>query len=275
VVEGPVGAEDLVRYDVADGVATITLHNPDRKNAWSLAMEHQYFARLDEAAAAAEVRAIVVTGAGTAFCPGMDMAALEQTAAGGGLVRTGRRPMHYALGIPKPMIAAINGACAGIGLIQVLYCDMRFAARGARMSTSFTRRGLGAEYGTSWILPRLIGVQHALDLLLSGRIFDAEEAHAMGLVGRLCEPDEVLRDAQAYAADLARFSSPRGMAAVRHQVYADLDDDFETAGARTLAIMQRMNSLPDFAEGIASFVERRDPNFAALPDGFGASMLTE
>jgi enoyl-CoA hydratase/carnithine racemase len=275
VVEGPVGAEDLVRYDVSDGVATITLHNPDRKNAWSLAMEHQYFARLDEAAAAAEVRAIVVTGAGTAFCPGMDMAALEQTAAGGGLVRADRRPMHYALGIPKPMIAAINGACAGIGLIQVLYCDLRFAARGARMSTSFTRRGLGAEYGTSWILPRLIGVQHALDLLLSGRTFDAEEAHAMGLVGRLCEPGEVLRDAQAYAADLARFSSPRGMAAVRHQVYADLDDDFETACARTLAIMQRMNSLPDFAEGIASFVERRDPNFAALPDGFGASSLTD
>ena len=195
--------EDLVHYDVADGVATVTLHNPDRKNAWSVAMEHQYFGCLDDAATDPSVRAIVVTGAGSAFCPGMDMAALEQTAAAGELVRAGRRPMHYALSIPKPMIAAINGACAGIGLIQALYCDLRFAARGARMSTSFTRRGLGAEYGTSWMLPRLIGVERALDLLLSGRTFDAEEAHAMGLVGRLCDPADVLRDAQTYAADLA------------------------------------------------------------------------
>src|SRR4051795_3110410 len=261
--------EDLVHYDAADGVATVTLHNPDRKNAWSVAMEHQYFARLDDAAADAGVRAIVVTGAGSAFCPGMDMAALEQTAAAGELVRAGRRPMHYALSIPKPMIAAVNGACAGIGLIQALYCDLRFAARGARMSTSFTRRGLGAEYGTSWMLPRLIGVERALDLLLSGRTFDAEEAHAMGLVGRLCEPADVLREAQAYATDLARFSSPRAMAAVRYQVYADLGEDFEASWSRTLAVMHRMNSLPDFVEGVASFVERRDPSFESLPPGFG------
>ena len=218
------------------------------------------------------MRAIVVTGAGSAFCPGMDMAALEQTAAAGELVRAGRRPMHYALSIPKPMIAAINGACAGIGLIQALYCDLRFAARGARMSTSFTRRGLGAEYGTSWMLPRLIGVERALDLLLSGRTFDAEEAHAMGLVGRLCDPADVLRDAQAYAADLARWSSPRAMAAVRHQVYADLDDDFETSWDRTLGIMQRMNAHADFAEGVASFTERREPVFDPLPAGFGESL---
>jgi enoyl-CoA hydratase/carnithine racemase len=266
------GDEDLVHYDVADGVATITLHNPDRKNAWSLAMEHQYFARLDAAARAADVRAIVVTGAGRAFCPGMDMAALEQTAASGGLDRTGRRPMHYALSIPKPMIAAINGACAGIGLIQALYCDLRFAARGARMSTSFTRRGLGAEYGTSWMLPRLVGLERALDLLLSGRTFDAEEAHAMGLVGRLCDAAEVLREAQAYAADLARFSSPRAMAAVRYQVYADLGQDFDASWNRTLSIMQRMNAHPDFAEGVASFTERRDPDFESLPPDFGHSL---
>ena len=205
----------------------------------------------------------------------MDVAALERTAAAGELVRAGRRPMHHALAIPKPMIAAINGACAGIGLIQALYCDLRFAARGARMSTSFTRRGLGAEYGTSWMLPRLVGVERALDLLLSGRTFDADEAHRMGLVGRLCEPDEVLRDAQAYAAELARFSSPQAMAAVRHQVYADLGDDFETSWVRTLAIMQRMNSLPDFVEGVASFVERRDPNFGPLPPGFGDELRAE
>jgi enoyl-CoA hydratase/carnithine racemase len=264
--------DELVRYDVADGIATVTLHNPDRKNAWSVAMEHQYFARLDAAAEDAAVRAIVVTGAGNVFCPGMDMAALEQTAAAGELVRAGRRPMHYALSIPKPIIAAINGACAGIGLIQALYCDLRFAARGARMSTSFTRRGLGAEYGTSWMLPRLVGVERALDLLLSGRTFDAEEAHEMGLVGRLCDSDDVLRNAQDYAVDLARFSSPRAMAAVRYQVYADLGDDFDTSWARTLRIMQRMNAHSDFAEGVASFTERRDPAFDPLPPGFDEAL---
>jgi enoyl-CoA hydratase/carnithine racemase len=140
------------------------------------------------------------------------------------------------------------------------------------MSTSFTRRGLGAEYGTSWMLPRLIGVERALDLLLSGRTFDAEEAHAMGLVGRLCDPADVLRDAQTYAADLARWSSPRAMAAVRHQVYADLDDDFETSWVRTLAIMQRMNAHTDFSEGVASFTERREPVFDPLPAGFAESL---
>jgi len=114
-----------------------------------------------------------------------------------------------------------------------------------------------------------VGVERALDLLLSGRTFDADEAHEIGLVSRLCDTDDVLRDAQAYAADLARFSSPRGMAAVRYQVYADLGDDFETSWARTLAVMQHMNALPDFGEGIASFTERRPPEFDALPAGFG------
>jgi enoyl-CoA hydratase/carnithine racemase len=261
--------DDLVRFAVAEGVATLTLHNPERKNAWSVPMEHRYFALLDDATASPDVRAIVVTGTGRSFCPGMDMAALEDTAAAGELMRAGRRPMHYALSVPKPMIAAINGACAGIGLIQAMYCDVRFAARGARMSTSFTRRGLGAEYGTSWMLPRLVGVERALDLLLSGRVFDAEEAHSMGLVSRLCQPDDVLPAAQAYAAELARLSSPRAMAAVRYQVYADLQADFDTSWARTLAIMERFAGEPEFAEGVESFTEKRDPRFEALPAGFG------
>jgi enoyl-CoA hydratase/carnithine racemase len=259
-----------VLYAVADGVATLTLNNPARKNAWNLAMEHRYFERLDDAAASRDIRAIVVTGAGTSFCPGMDMAALAGTAEEGELVRTGRRPMHHAMSIPKPMIAAINGACAGIGLIQAVYCDVRFAARGARMSTSFTRRGLGAEYGMSWMIPRLIGVERALDLLLSGRVFDAEEAHTIGLVSRLCEPANVLSDAQAYARDLAQLSSPRGMAAVRRQVYADLGENFEQSWTRALQIMHRMAGEPDFGEGVASFTEKRDPKFDALPDEFAS-----
>jgi enoyl-CoA hydratase/carnithine racemase len=261
---------DPVLYAVADGVATLTLNNPERKNAWSLAMEHRYFALLDEAAAAPDVRAIVVTGAGRSFCPGMDMVALAGTAQARELVREGRRPMHHAMSVPKPMIAAINGACAGIGLIQAVYCDVRFAARGARMSTSFTRRGLGAEYGMSWMIPRLIGVERALDILLSGRVFDAAEAYGMGLVSRLCDPEHVLTEAQDYARDLARRSSPRGMAAVRRQVYADLGQDFEQSWTRALTIMHRMAGEPDFGEGVASFTDKRDPKFDPLSEGFAS-----
>jgi enoyl-CoA hydratase/carnithine racemase len=155
-----------------------------------------------------------------------------------------------------------------------MYCDLRFVARTARMSTSFTRRGLGAEYGTSWMLPRLIGVERALDLLLSGRVFDGEEAHRLGLASRVCDAESVLGEAQAYARDLARFSSPRAMAAVRHQVYADLGDDFDAAWARGLAIMHVMAGEPDFGEGVASFTEKRDPRFDALPEGFGDTLRT-
>ena len=138
------------------------------------------------------------------------------------------------------------------------------------MSTSFTRRGLGAEYGMSWMIPRLIGIERALDILLSGRVFDAEEAHAMGLVSRLCDPDHVLTDAQDYARDLARLSSPRGMAAVRRQVYADLGQDFERSWTRALTIMQRMAGEPDFGEGVASFTDKREPKFDPLADGFAS-----
>ena len=245
----------LVRYDVADGVATLMLDNPERRNAWSRAMEDEYFDTLDRAAADDAVRAIVVTGAGRAFCPGLDTAQLA-----------GRRPQHYALTVPKPMVAAVNGACAGVGLVQALVCDVRFVARDARLSTAYARRGLPAEYGTSWLLTRLVGVERALDLLLSARTFDGEEAHALGLASRLCERDEVLGAAQAYAADLARWSSPRAMAAIRRQVWGDLGRDYPDANARWLAVMKQFNTPAngDFAEGVASFVEKRPPVFAPL-----------
>jgi enoyl-CoA hydratase/carnithine racemase len=166
------------------------------------------------------------------------------------------------------MVAAINGACAGLGLVQALFCDVRFAARGARISTAFTRRGLGAEYGTAWMLPRLVGLEHALDLLLSARVIDADEALALGLVSRVCQADEVLDAAQEYARDLARCCAPRAMAAVRQQVYAALDQDFESSWRDMLAVIKQFGSGPDFAEGVASFVEKRDPAFEPLDPGF-------
>jgi enoyl-CoA hydratase/carnithine racemase len=149
-----------------------------------------------------------------------------------------------------------------------LFCDVRFAARGARFSSAYSRRALPAEFGISFLLPRLIGVEKALDLLLSGRVFDAEEAHAIGLVSRLCPPETVLAEAQAYAADMAANCSPRAMAAIRRQVYGDLSRDYESALLDAVALMQDAIAHPDLTEGARSFAERRTPGFLPLEKDF-------
>jgi enoyl-CoA hydratase/carnithine racemase len=263
-------SDQQVVYEVDGSVCTITLSNPARRNAWNPDMEQQYWEALDRAAAQTDVRAIVVTGAGTAFCPGLDSQRLEQAAGPVGLRLEGRRSQHYPLTIPKPMVAAINGACAGIGLVQALVCDVRFMARGARLSTAYAKLGIPAEYGLSWLLPRLVGVEWALDLLLSSRRVDAEEARAIGLVTRVCDDADVLPEAQAYAGRLARGSSPRSMAAMRRQVWGDLSRPYPEANALWLEAMVRMNrpDNPDFGEGVAAMVDKRDPNFAPLPADF-------
>ena len=250
-----------------DGVRTITLHHPERRNAWNPTMETQYFAALDDAAADEVVRAIVVTGTGSSFCPGLDSQRLEQAAGPVGLRLEGRRSQHYPLTIPKPMVAAINGSCAGIGLVQALVCDVRFMARTARLSTAYAKLGIPAEYGLSWLLPRMIGIEWALDLLLSARRVDGEEAQRIGLVTRVCDFDDVLPEAQAYAAMLATGSSPRAMAAIRRQVWGDLSRGYTEANALWFEAMLRLNSPdnPDFAEGVNAMVEKRAPQFAPLP----------
>jgi enoyl-CoA hydratase/carnithine racemase len=259
---------ELVRYEVAGSVATITLDNPDRRNAWSLAMERQYAAVLDRATADSDVRAIVVTGAGGNFCPGPDAADLAEVAGGTGLDRSGQPHVHHALTVPKPMIAAVEGLCAGVGLLQILMCDVRVVAAGARVSTAYARRGLPAEHGVAWLLPRLIGPERALDLLLSGRTLDTDEVLAVGLASRTCPRGEARRHAAAYASELAERSSPRSMAAIKRQVWGDLDRSYRAAMAGSDALTDRFNSAnADFVEGMLSFVERRLPRFAPLdPD---------
>lgn len=260
--------DDLVLYELDDGICTLTLHNPERRNAWSVAMEERYFSLLDDADADPAVRVVVVTGAGTTFCPGLDTQRLSTAAGEGKLALGARRPQTYPLGVRKPMIAAINGACAGIGLMQALNCDVRFAADTAKFTTAYARRGLPAEYGSSWLLPRLIGVEHALDLLLSGRVLGAAEAKELGLVSRVCPADAVLDAAREYARDLAANCSPRSMAAIRRQVYGDLSRTFADSMVHTLALMQEFAGNPDFAEGVASFVEKRAPSFDGLEPEF-------
>lgn len=253
-----------VLSDTRNGVLTLTLHNPDRRNAWNPTMEATYFSLLEEADHDAEVRAIVVTGTGDMFCPGMDTQNLSETADTGTLVFAHRRPQTSAHRVRKPMIAAVNGGCAGIGLVQALSCDVRFASTEARFSTAYARRGLPAEYGTSWLLPRLVGVENALDLLLSGRVVGADEAKAMGLVSRVVPPTELLDAAQEYATDLAVHCSPRSMAAIKRQVYGDLSRPFGDAVVQALSLMREFAGSDDFAEGVASFVEKRTPRFPGL-----------
>jgi enoyl-CoA hydratase/carnithine racemase len=258
---------EVVLKRVQDGVAVLTLNRPERLNAWTAEMEHSYFGLLDECAASAAVRVIVVTGAGRGFCAGADMQDLQ--AIGDGTIETSpalreRRPQRHPLSIRKPIVAAINGACAGIGLVQALMCDVRFAAAGAKLTTAFARRGLVAEHGISWLLPRLVGPARALDLLLSGRVVLAEEALELGLVNRVAEPDELLEQALAYAQELAQSCSPASMASVKRQVYGALELGLKDATDEADRLMLESFAAPDFVEGVTSFLDRRDPRFAAL-----------
>jgi len=211
----------------------------------------------------------VVTGSGRAFCAGADMGNLTTIsnatvdAAGGTDVSklAGAWHPHHLMTMRKPVIAAINGACAGMGLTMALVCDVRFAAEGAKFATSFARRGLVAEYGISWILPRVVGWGAALDLLLSGRVFYADEAAEVGLVKEVVAPDELLPRATGYAEDIAVNCAPSSLAVIKQQVYADTMRDVFEASAVAEKLMHASMLRPDFIEGITSFFEKRPPNF--------------
>jgi enoyl-CoA hydratase/carnithine racemase len=256
----------VVQKSVEDGVAVLTLNRPERLNAWTGEMERAYFAALDECAASDEVRVIVVTGAGRGFCAGADMQDLQALGDGSrpASLPHDARPQTYPLTIPKPIIAAINGACAGIGLVQALMCDLRFAAGDAKLTTAFSRRGLIAEHGISWILPRLVGPARALDLLLSGRVVLGQEAAELGLVNRALPAETLLKETLAYARVLSVNCSPASMASMKRQVYADLERTLPDALAGANRLMVESFSGPDFTEGVASFIERREPGFAPL-----------
>jgi enoyl-CoA hydratase/carnithine racemase len=259
---------DVVLKDVRDdGVAVVTLNRPERLNAWTQQLERDYFATLAELAGSADVRVIVVTGAGRGFCAGADMQELQGLGENGvaaAEVERERTPQTYPLSVAKPIVAAINGPCAGIGLVQALMCDVRFVAEDAKLTTAFARRGLIAEHGISWILPRLVGPARALDLLLSGRVVLGREAAELGLANRVTPRETVLEETLAYAHELATQCSPASMATIKRQVYAALARPLDAALADADRLMLESFSGPDFVEGVASFVERREPSFAPL-----------
>jgi enoyl-CoA hydratase/carnithine racemase len=263
-----VTTSDLVLYDVSEGVARLTLNRPDRMNAWTISMEQRYFDRLQQATDSPDVVAIVVTGAGRAFCPGGDMEVLNQIGDGDGgagvSVSTDPRPATFPMTVPKPVIGAINGACAGIGLVQALMFDVRFAAAGAKFTTAFTRIGLVAELASSWLLPRVVGTSRALDLLISARTFTAEEALELGVVNRVVASEDVVDAATAYARDLAQTCSPAAMATVKRQVHAHADATLEVAVEESSRLNERALAGADFKEGVTSFLEKRRPAFSRL-----------
>lgn len=256
----------------APGVALLTLNRPERLNAWNGELSHRYFTLMDECVARDDIRVLVVTGAGKGFCAGADMDALQAIgdssssgSSSGAESATGGQLQSYTTTIPKPVIAAINGACAGIGMVQALMCDVRFAASGAKFTTAFSRRGLIAEYGMSWLLPRLVGTANALDVLLSGRVFLAEEALQMGMVNGVVPGDQLLSHAIAYASDLAANVSPTSMKVMKEQVYADTTQALSAAEARALVLMKESLLRSDFKEGVDSFLAKRPPNFPPAP----------
>jgi enoyl-CoA hydratase/carnithine racemase len=259
-----VTSEPSVLAEREGGVLTLWLNRPERMNAWTQDMEDRYYDALADADADPDVRVVVVTGAGRAFCAGADMEILDSLASHAEQYRPGRRPKIFPLTIRKPVIAAINGACAGLGLIQALYCDVRFVASDAKLTTAFARRGLVAEHGLSWLLPRLVGPERALDLLLSARVVRGEEAVALGLASRAVERDAVLAAARTYAADLAANCSPRSMAVMKQQILRHLDADLPTALRESDEVMEAAFDWPDVQEGVASFLERRAPAFPPL-----------
>jgi enoyl-CoA hydratase/carnithine racemase len=263
---------DEVLYAVNDRVATITLNRPDKLNAWTGDMADQLRTALMRADADDGVRAIVLTGAGRGFCAGADMARLSSAAAGKrqliadddapteGLAANFAQRLSYILAIRKPIIAAINGPVAGIGFVLALYCDIRLMAEGAKLTTAFARRGLIAEHGAAWMLPRLIGPMNALDLLCSARPIEAKEAEAMGLV-RALPAEGFLAAAQARAAEIANLASPRAVSIIKRQVYEGLFQSLAEATQIANREQELCRDTEDFREGVAHFVEKRAPRF--------------
>jgi enoyl-CoA hydratase/carnithine racemase len=262
-----------ILYGVEQKIATITLNRPDRMNAWTPVMEHEVRQAMEAAARDDGVRVIVLTGTGRAFCAGADMEALKGLdpddigrSAGLPPFDMNRRPdwqARYSFypSIAKPIIAMLNGATAGIGLVHALYCDLRFAADNTVFTTSFARRGLIAEHGIGWMLPRIVGHANALDLLLSARRVASDEALRIGLVNRLYPPEQLAEETYAYARDLVEFVSPSAMAVIKRQLY---DVPFQTLSEATREANREMVTAlrgADFREGVASFVEKRPPRF--------------
>lgn len=272
-----------ILYEHTGHVATIILNRPGRLNAWTSTMESEVRSAVEAAEADSRVRAVVITGAGRGFCAGADMdslsAAVERSPKDGSarerranrgeppketsLEANYQKRFSYLLRTRKPIIAAINGPVAGIGLCMSLFCDFRFMAEGAKLTTAFARRGLIAEHGMSWMLPRLIGPMHALDLMLSARIVEAGEAERLGLV-RVLPSEGFLSAVKEMASELTQLASPRSISVIKRQLYDGLFQSLAEAWDVADEEMLESFESADFREGVAHFVEKRPPAFTGI-----------
>ena len=265
-----------IRYAVAEQIATIHLHRPARMNTWTGRMHTEYRHVLAQADQDPGVRVIIVTGSGKGFCVGADTQALEGHVEKGGydpgtpaqLAEPGRgvrdefnASFAYHFGLSKPVIAAINGPAAGVGLVLACYADIRFAVPNVKFTTAHGKLNLPAEYGLSWLLPRLIGLTHANDLLLTSRIFTSDEAQSMGLINRLVAPEALLSEATDYAKSMKDGVSPASLRETKWQIYTDQHRDLASAVHASEALLASMTQEEDYREGLQALLEKRKPKW--------------
>ncbi len=256
-----------VTYEVERRVATISLNHPEELNSWAIELEYGLRDAIARATADDDVRAIVLTGKGRAFCVGASMQNLAKRADGKALPPTHERKpgdleqrYSYLMATPKPIIAAINGGIAGVGFCLALYCDIRFMAQSAKLSTAFAKRGLVAEHASAWLLRQLVGPMNAADMLFTARRIAGPEADKLGFAR--CLPDDgFLKEVQDYAAEMANFSSPRSLRLMKEQIW---DAQFQTLAEATHKSEDQIiacRDTEDYREGSAHFIEKRAPNF--------------
>lgn len=269
-----------IGYVAADGVATVTLSKPERRNAWSGRMAAEYRWALHHADTDPAVRVVVLTGAGTDFCAGAHAEALDSITGDGGTYVKEKLPLPpYPDGAPEhlrrnhlvpllvstPVVAAIRGACAGAGFVLATYCDLRFVAADAKVTTSFARLGLPAEFGIGWLLPRMVGLPNAAELLYTAEVCDGDRLRELGWAQRVQPADDVLDAALTFARDLARGSSGESLRMMKRQIMVDAWGSFDAAYTRSVEDMNAALRHPDMKEGLAALKERRPTDFLRSP----------
>ncbi|MFT7651702.1 MAG: enoyl-CoA hydratase/carnithine racemase [Limisphaerales bacterium] len=265
-------------YEVNDQIATIWLARPHRMNAWTGRLHTEYRYLLAKADADDNVRAIVVSGRGRGFCVGGDSQALEGHSERGSydagtpedvaMPGYGTAPefdaaFAYHFGLKKPVIAAINGPAAGVGLALAAFADIRIAVPGIKFTTAHGKLNLPAEYGLSWMLPKIMGLGRANDILLTSRVFYSEEAHELGFVNQLVGVDELMPRTYEYVKSLIGSVAPNSIRQTRWQIYRDLHRDVAASVVDSEALLDDMMREPDYKEGVSAFVEKRPPNWGA------------
>jgi enoyl-CoA hydratase/carnithine racemase len=267
-------------YEVdAQGLATIWLNRPHRMNAWTGRLHTEYRYLLKRANDDSKVRAIIVTGVGKGFCVGGDSQALSGHADRGayspGISEDIAKPGYgtdpnfdasfaYHFGLDKPVIAAMNGPAAGVGLALACFADLRFAVPGVKFTTAHGKLNLPAEYGLSWMLPKIVGLGRANDLLLTSRVFTSDEALTLGFVNQIFEPEALMVQTREYAHQLIASVSPNSLRQTRWQIYKDLHRDVASAVIESERLIEDMAKEEDFKEGIAALVEKRPPRWPSV-----------